>query len=320
MNYEDEPYARAYTRDTLNWKLLGWEGQTVLLHMLRDKFDRSGVLDLECHDPSHAVTAITGLPLYVTEPGVAALLHQKTWVVNDGKLVWPNYVRAQTCRRSDKARQQESRQNRSRDALLPESQPVTRKRAPVTERHTLSQPVTPSRAEPSSTEQSRSRARPSRAPNGGVDPNLTEIAREKPPAPPPSGTPRGFGVPPSPRRDLLFAKIQAQDYEPTGEHRAYALEVGLEADELDQVLIELRDKHSVPRGQLPPTGHDLPWWDDKMNSFIRGRAQAKAARLARSVVPKPLVGIELAKAELERVQGVEHRTVTVMGVAVGAEQ
>jgi hypothetical protein len=120
VNFEDEPYVRVYTRDTVTWKKLGWEGQTVLLHMVRDKFDRAGVLDLDGHDPSQAVTAITGLPIKVTTAGVARLLDSKTWVLNQGKIIWPNFVEAQTCRRSDRLRQQESREGRRQKALKTE--------------------------------------------------------------------------------------------------------------------------------------------------------------------------------------------------------
>ena len=137
MNFEDESYVRLYTRDTATWNLLGWEGQTVLLHMLRDKFDRAGVFDLGCHEPSRAVTAVTRLPEFVTSIGVAAVLREGVWVVRDGKLVWPKYVEAQRCKRSDRARQAESRRNR-RDSALLKITPTTSQN--VTASHEQSQP------------------------------------------------------------------------------------------------------------------------------------------------------------------------------------
>src|SRR6187399_1128707 len=119
MNFEDESYVRLYTRDTASWRLLGWEGQTVLMHMLRDRFDRAGVFDCDGHKPSRAVTAVTGLPQEVVERGLASLLTEKVWIEQDGRLVWPKFVSAQTCKRADRLRQQESRRNRRDRALEP---------------------------------------------------------------------------------------------------------------------------------------------------------------------------------------------------------
>jgi hypothetical protein len=67
VNWGDEEYVRLYVRDTVTWKLLGWEGRTVLLHMLRGKFDRSGVFVTGGHTLSRAVTAATDLPPDVAE-------------------------------------------------------------------------------------------------------------------------------------------------------------------------------------------------------------------------------------------------------------
>jgi hypothetical protein len=152
MNYEDEDYVRFYTRETVSWMALGWEGQTVLSLMLHGKFDRSGVFDCDGHTPSHAVTLVTRLPEDVAERGLKRLFESKTWVHRDGKIVWPKFVTAQNCRRSDKARQRESREKRRSDAL---GQDVTGRDTPsqpVTSGHTPSQPVTPSLAEQSRAE------------------------------------------------------------------------------------------------------------------------------------------------------------------------
>jgi hypothetical protein len=106
--------------------------------MLRDKFDRSGVLDLEGHDPSQAVTALTGLPLEVTKAGLSDLLKSGTFKLTSSSLVWPRYYEAQNCKRSDRLRQQESRKNRSEQAKSEIGKNVT----PVTKRHKQSQNVT----------------------------------------------------------------------------------------------------------------------------------------------------------------------------------
>lgn len=129
--YEDESYVRLYTNDTASWSLLGWEGQTVLMHMLRGKFDRAGVFDCGRHEMSRAVTAVTRLPADLVERGLKSILEEGTWVVNGTLIVWPNYVEAQTCSRSDRARQAESRKNRRDSAVIP-----------VTEQNDVSQNVT----------------------------------------------------------------------------------------------------------------------------------------------------------------------------------
>lgn len=155
MNFEDESYVRLYTRDTASWKLLGWEGQTVLMHMLRDRFDRAGVFDCNGHSASRAVTAVTGLPEEVVERGLASLLTSKVWIEQAGALVWPKFVAAQTCKRADRLRQQESRRSRRDLAMVknPQETPVVSQ--PVTaghESHNQSRNVTLSQAKPSQAE------------------------------------------------------------------------------------------------------------------------------------------------------------------------
>ena len=162
MNYPDEDYVRFYTRDTITWLALEFEGQAVLSLMLHGRFNRSGIFDCGGHDPSHAVTLAIRCPREIAEKGVERLLATKTWVLNDGQLIWPNYVHAQHCKRSDRARKAESRANLALEALGQKSQPVTRG-------HTRSQPVTPK-------------------PKPKQKPKPRGIARERAPAPPSSET------------------------------------------------------------------------------------------------------------------------------------
>jgi hypothetical protein len=117
LNYEDEEYVRFFTRDTVSWLALGWEGQSVLSLMLHGKFDRSGVFDCDGHTPSQAVTMVTRMPTDVVERGLAALFKAGAWVHRDGKIIWPKYIHAQGCKRSDRLRQRESREKRRSDAL-----------------------------------------------------------------------------------------------------------------------------------------------------------------------------------------------------------
>ena len=148
MNYPDEDYVRYYTRDTVSWRALGWQGQTVLALMLHGKFDRSGVFECDGHDPSHAVTLVTGLPPEVTVIGLQKLLDSKTWILQGDRLVWSKFIEAQSCRRADRIRQQESREKRRNTAL---SEPVTPgdKGDIGHQSHTPSPSVTPSLAKPS---------------------------------------------------------------------------------------------------------------------------------------------------------------------------
>lgn len=145
MNYADEEYVRLYVRDTVTWKLLGWEGRTVLLHMLRGKFDRSGVFDVsqpvtDRHAVSRAVQAVTDLPQVVVEPGLEQLLSEGVWTECDSGLVWPNYVEAQTCARTNKARKKLERSNRAAEKASKSRAEIQSQT--VTLCHGESQPVT----------------------------------------------------------------------------------------------------------------------------------------------------------------------------------
>ena len=136
MNYPDEDYVRFYTRDTITWLALEYEGQAILSLMLHGRFNRSGIFDCGGHDPSHAVTLATRCPQDVAKVGLKRLLDTGTWVLNNGKIIWPQYVLAQTCKRSDRSRKRESRENLANEAMGNPSHAVTRG-------HTRSHAVTP---------------------------------------------------------------------------------------------------------------------------------------------------------------------------------
>jgi hypothetical protein len=170
VNYDDEDYVRLYTRDTITWKMLGWQGQTVLLHMLKGKFDRSGVFVTGRHAPSRAVTAVLDLPHDVVESGLQKLLDEEVWVLGDGCIVWPNYVSAQNSRRSDRARQRDQRQRNAAIAASKRqchttSQDVTQRDGAITGE---SHDVTPSHA--SRAHAAASLAEPSLAKPNQADP------------------------------------------------------------------------------------------------------------------------------------------------------
>lgn len=179
MNYPDEDYVRFYTRDTITWLALEYEGQVVMSLMLHGRFNRSGIFDCGGHEPSHAVTLATRCPPDVAKVGLERLLKTKTWVLNNGQIIWPQYVFAQTCKRTDRARKRESRENLALEAAGQPSHAVTRG-------HTRSQPVTP---------KPKQKPRPKPKQKGGESPPSLvvvpepstdpEVDRSAPPEPPP---------------------------------------------------------------------------------------------------------------------------------------
>src|SRR5690606_22181428 len=65
---------------------------------------------------------------------------------------------------------------------------------------------------------------------------------------------RKTGDPPRPRSDISARPLQPEQWQPSEAGLAYATELGLTEPEIDQTLVELRDKHG-----LRP--HDVGWWD-----------------------------------------------------------
>lgn len=276
MNYEDEPYVRFYTRDTLTWNLLGWEGQSVLALMLHGRFDRSGVFDCLGHEPSQAVTAVTRIPEDVTARGLKALFDTKTWVLSDGRIVWPEYVRAQNCRRSDRLRQQESRENRSKQALVPRDAC-----------HDSSQPVTDCHSQLSSAQQS-----PAQLSLGGPGDPSPSVA--PPSAPPPQAGngqeplalsptgPKSTGRKREPKATQV-PKPLAEDWSPSeGQLKALATRFSVDAGRLLVIVPEFR--WYWREGDGVGTRSTLRGW---AQTFSNRCAQlAKSGELYREHVPR----------------------------------
>jgi hypothetical protein len=132
MHWEDERYVRVYTRDTIGWKALKWQGQTVVMHLLR-KVDRAGVFSCEGFDPAEAVAEITGLPEEVVAVGLQRAIERETIVrTPNGDLLFPNFIKAQDTPATDAQRARESRARRRDRALRGAT--VTERDATVTER------------------------------------------------------------------------------------------------------------------------------------------------------------------------------------------
>lgn len=110
MDYPHESYVRLYVRDSKTWLRLGWEGQALLCLLLR-KLDRAGELD-GLEDPIDDLSLITGMPSAIVTVGLERLLARGVLTLEGGRLCMPNFVWAQTCPKSDRLRQRESRERR----------------------------------------------------------------------------------------------------------------------------------------------------------------------------------------------------------------
>ncbi len=130
MDFADESYVRLYVRDTKTWLRLAFEGQCVLMFLLR-KLDRAGVLD-GMDDPDSDIALITGVPLDIVRVGLARLLEWKVFRLMGSRLIMPNYIAAQSAIRSDKARSRDMREKRTAESRLTET--VTPRDGDVTPR------------------------------------------------------------------------------------------------------------------------------------------------------------------------------------------
>ena len=122
MDWSNERYVRLYVRDTKTWKLLGWEGQTVLCLLAR-RFDRSGLLDDVRDGEDVAIMIGYGFPESVAKIGLQRLLKREVFRLSESGLFWPNFMEAQETAMSDKQRQRESRANRRARALYGQLKP-----------------------------------------------------------------------------------------------------------------------------------------------------------------------------------------------------
>lgn len=142
MNWSDEIYVRVYTRDTITWKLLGWEGRTVLVMLMR-KVDRAGSLELEAG--VEGLSALLELPEDITERGLASCIKRGS-VINEGaRLLIPKFLEAQTALKSEAQRAREYRARKAEqpaDVGTPDAQSVTKSDASSREAHSPARKVT----------------------------------------------------------------------------------------------------------------------------------------------------------------------------------
>lgn len=117
MRWEDEPYIKVYTRDSVDFIALGWEARSVLYELMR-KVDRAGYLSLGKavtggHTASRAVTGVSAvlrMPEEVVGRALPVLLDDGCVSAVEGGLLLPNFIEAQASRSSDVARQRASRE------------------------------------------------------------------------------------------------------------------------------------------------------------------------------------------------------------------
>lgn len=158
MRWEDERYVRLYTRDTITWKMLPWQGRALLALLFR-KVDRAGLIDVGEYGPD-GLAALVELPVEVVSEGLASLIKCKTaqWAGNGTVLFLPKFLEAQEAHQSDAQRKRDQRERSVAKASLESiglatemSHGVTdgHKTGPdVTTGHTESQVVTAGHSDP----------------------------------------------------------------------------------------------------------------------------------------------------------------------------
>lgn len=242
MHFPDESYVRLYTRKTLTNRLLQWQGRAVLHAMLGgEEFDRAGVFNFR-GDPVACVATVTGLPEEIVRVGLGRLVETETWMITDSAIVWATYSDAQTCARSDKLRQRESRSRRAASAARPRAAPPPTTDA-VTPCHEPSQTVTPNLADPILTDPSLADPDPDRAHEC--------VGREPAAQPDPE---RATPPPPSTARTIGGVPVWSQypkGWRWSAETAAAAAAKGVTAAEL-QEQVNYRTLHpwSVPTNDL----------------------------------------------------------------------
>lgn len=115
MDWENERYVRAYTRDTEDWLCLSWEAQALFLMLLR-KVDRAGLLTTK-RGPGGVAVQVR-MPVDVVTRALPELLTDGCIRECRSGYVMPNYLAAQEARQSDKQRQRESRAARLAREML----------------------------------------------------------------------------------------------------------------------------------------------------------------------------------------------------------
>lgn len=124
MNWSEEQWVKLYTRDSRNWRLMGWQARCLLVMLMR-KVNRRGELELEPGWTEEVLAEELDLPIEVVSPGLKRLVdlgsvtrcHQPAQPVTEGHQVsvgvtLANFIEAQRTRQTDAVRQRASRDRR----------------------------------------------------------------------------------------------------------------------------------------------------------------------------------------------------------------
>lgn len=112
MDFSNERYVRLYVRETTTFRLLTWEGQALMPHILR-LVDRSGVLELGDVNPIDAlILALPRWPAEVIGNGLTDLVQRKVVELAEDAILWPRFIKAQETPDSSAKRNKEWRETK----------------------------------------------------------------------------------------------------------------------------------------------------------------------------------------------------------------
>lgn len=138
MNFVDERFVRLFTRDTINWRRMGWQARCTLVMLMR-RVDRAGLREYGEGWTYEDVAVDLDLPTEIVAVGLEKLIAigtvTRSHLPSPGVTI-PNFLEAQEVRQSDAARQRASRETRRARAVQ------VRGATDVTSGHQASQPVT----------------------------------------------------------------------------------------------------------------------------------------------------------------------------------
>jgi hypothetical protein len=107
LNWPDENYAKLYTRDTPNWLMMPWQARALLPLMIR-KADGAGFIATGDRELD-ALALVVMLPRDVVAAGLEALLDLGSVVRVGGGLELPNFVDAQSARKTEAQKKRSQR-------------------------------------------------------------------------------------------------------------------------------------------------------------------------------------------------------------------
>jgi hypothetical protein len=197
MRWGDEPYVRAYKRDTSEWAALLWQARALFWELLR-KADMTGFISMG-KSGTRGLAGLVRMPVDVVELGLydrdGGLLADGCVQEVEGGLQIVNYIEAQSAPQTDRLRKQEQRERDRSKKLggvtkrdkkserLPEapeqggSNQAGTPKAPVHDIHLTGQPVTNCDNRSGNVTQNHDSSRS--VTNGHSDLSCTELSREE---------------------------------------------------------------------------------------------------------------------------------------------